>query len=105
MSTEKDPFESIDDTALAAVSGGAARVTARASSSNTELTAMLTQIGNSIKELASSKNSGSDPSQLMMMMMMMGGLGGGGGSAAAPAPAAAPTPIINVTTQGGRKGW
>ncbi len=104
MPTEKDPFESLDVAALADISGGAARVTARTGAASSNLTTMLTQIGTSIKELAASKNTGGDSSQLMMMMMLMGGLGGGGG-AAAPAPAPPPAPIINVSTQTGRKGW
>jgi len=111
MPDNKDPFVSIDDAELANVAGGAARVTARASGSNDQLTAMLTQIGSSIKDLAASKSTGSDPMQMMMMMMMMGGMGGGGGAAAA-APAPAPqAPVINVSSDvaggggRGRKGW
>ena len=98
----QDPFMSIDATQLANVSGGAARVTAKGGAANSELTAMLTSIGNSIKELAASKgSSGQDPMQMMMMMMMMGGMGGGGGSAA-PAPAAPPpAPQVNVSIRRG----
>jgi len=96
----QDPFMSIDSEQLANVAGGAARVTARASGANTELTAMLTSIGDSIKDLASSKSSsGQDPMQ-MMMMMMMGGMGGGGGSAPPPA-APPPAPQINVSVKRG----
>jgi len=94
-----DPFKSIDSADLANVAGGAARVTARGGAASAELTSMLTQIGDSIKSLASQNNSGGgDMMQMMMMMMMMGG--GGGGSAAAAAPAAAPPqqPVINVST-------
>jgi len=99
----QDPFMSIDSEQLANVAGGAARVTARASGANSELTAMLTSIGDSIKDLASAKSSsGSDPMQMMMMMMMMGGMGGGGGSAAPAAAPAAPTPPqINVSVKRG----
>jgi hypothetical protein len=97
----QDPFMSIDSEQLANVAGGAARVTARSSGANSELTAMLTSIGDSIKDLASSKGStGQDPMQMMMMMMMMGGMGGGG--SAAPAPAAPPpVPQINVSVKRG----
>jgi len=97
----QDPFMSIDSAQLANVAGGAARVTARSSGANSELTAMLTSIGDSIKDLASSKgSSGQDPMQMMMMMMMMGGMGGGG--SAAPAPAAPPpVPQINVSVKRG----
>jgi hypothetical protein len=99
----QDPFMSIDSEQLANVAGGAARVTARASGNNSELTAMLTSIGDSIKDLASSKgSSGQDPMQMMMMMMMMGGMGGGGGSAApAAAPTPPPAPVINVSVKRG----
>jgi hypothetical protein len=104
-SKDLDPFQSIDPGALAGVSGGASRVTARSSSSNDQLTAMMTQITDSIKALATNNNQ-SDPMQMMMMMMMMsGGMGGGGGAAAAP-PAAAPpqAPVINITTSVKRNG-
>jgi len=116
MST-KNEFEAIDPTALETVAGGAARVSG-GGSSNDQLTAMLTQITSSIKDLAASKNTGTDPMTMMLMMMMMGGMGGGGGGggyAAAPFGAAGP-PVINVDTGvsggggggcGGRgkKGW
>jgi hypothetical protein len=116
MPTPKDPFVSIDHAALAKVGGGASRVTARSGGSNDQLTAMLTQITQSIQALAGQKNQ-SDPSQMLMMMMMMGGMGGGGGSGSVAAPAAAPPPTINVSTGvggwggggggggGGNKGW
>jgi hypothetical protein len=98
----QDPFMSIDSEQLANVAGGAARVTARASGANSELTAMLTSIGDSIKDLASAKSSsGQDPMQMMMMMMMMGGMGGGGGGAPAPAAAPPPPPQINVSVKRG----
>ena len=105
MSTKKpenDPFMSIDPTKLEAVSGGAARVTARSSGANDEILQMLTSIGDSIKTLASSNNnnSGGDMMQMMMMMMMMGGGGGGGASAAAAPPQPQPqqVPVINIST-------
>ena len=103
----RDPFQSIDPTDLAKVGGGASRVTAR-SSSNDQLTQMLTQITQSIQAL-SQNNSQSDPMQMMMMMMMMGGGMGGGGGAVASAPppvAAAPqAPVINITTTVRHHGW
>ncbi|HEY6175746.1 MAG TPA: hypothetical protein VIX73_14905 [Kofleriaceae bacterium] len=105
--THRDPFTSIDPTELSKVGGGASRVTARSNSANDQLTAMLTQITNSIQQLASNNNQ-SDPMQMMLMMMMMGGMGGGGGGgvAAAPAPAAPPpAPVINITTTVKRHGW
>ncbi|CAN5813992.1 hypothetical protein BH11MYX3_BH11MYX3_46580 [soil metagenome] len=97
---QPNPFMTIDSEQLAKVAGGAARITARASGANSELTAMLTSIGDSIKSLAANPgSSGSDPMQMMMMMMMMGGMGGGGGGGA-PAAAAAPPPppTINIST-------
>jgi hypothetical protein len=105
MPTPKDPFQSIDAAQLATVGGGASRVTTRTNSSNDQLTALMSQITDSIKALATNNNQ-SDPMQMMMMMMMMGGMGGGGGGAAAPAPApAAPAPVINITTSVKRHGW
>lgn len=106
-------FASIDPTQLEQVAGGAARGSSAGGSS--ELTAMLTQITSSIKDLSSqNSNSGSDPMQMMLMMMMMGGMGGGGGGVVAAAPAA--QPVINVDTsvagggricmpKRGKKGW
>jgi hypothetical protein len=86
---KKPTFTSIDAASLTKVSGGAARVAATSKSSDldSQLQLMLSSIGDSIKEVASSKNNSSDQMMPMMMMMMMGG--GGGGSAA---PAAAPPP-------------
>jgi hypothetical protein len=89
----EDTFASIDPAELAAVSGGTG------SSSNDQLTAMISSISDSIKSLIAnqSNNSGGDTMQMMMMMMMMGGMGGGGGAVqyAAPAPQ---QPVINVDT-------
>lgn len=116
MSTPKtetpEAFESVETEQLATVAGGASRVSGRSSGGDAELTAMLTQIGNSIKDLAAAKNtnSGGDTMQLMMMMLMMGG--GGGGGAAIAAPAAVAPPVVNVSTgvsgggcRRGKKGW
>jgi hypothetical protein len=105
MSNTTSAFASIDSAALETVAGGASR-----SSSNDQLTQMLTGITSSIKDLASQKDSGQDPMQMMLMMMMMGGMGGGGGATVAAPVAAAPSapPVINVTTAvrgGGKKGW
>jgi len=102
----RDPFTTIDPNALADVAGGASRVTARSNSSNDQLTAMMTQITDSIKSLAQNNNQ-NDPMQMLMMMMMMGGMGGGGGGAVAPAPAPQPqqAPVINITTSVKRNGW
>jgi hypothetical protein len=95
-----DPFMSIDSKDLANVAGGAARVTARGGT-DPQLTAMLTQIGDSIKSLASAKSDDGGMSQMMMMMMMMGGGGGGGGAAPAPQPAPQQLPVINITNRHG----
>jgi hypothetical protein len=103
--TQGDPFTTIDPDALANVAGGASRVTARNNSSNDQLTAMMTQITDSIKSLAQNNNQ-NDPMQMLMMMMMMGGMGGGGGGAVAAPPAPAPPqpPVINITTTVKRNG-
>lgn len=105
--TPVDAFATINPDQLNEVAGGASR---SSSGSNSELTAMLTQISSSIKDLASqNNNSGGDTMQMMLMMMMMGG--GGGGGAVAAAPAAQTPPVINVDTsvlggcRRGKKGW
>jgi hypothetical protein len=108
MPQDQDPFLSIDLNDLSKIAGGASRVTARSGGGgNDQLTLMMTQITDSIKQLATSQSSGSDPMQMMMMMMMMGGMGGGGGggAVAAPAPAPAPAPVINISTTVKRHGW
>ena len=111
MSTEPtNEFAPIDSADLETVAGGATRSSSKGG--DAELTAMLTGITSSIKDLANQKNQGTDPMQLMLMMMVMGGFGGGGGAVAAPI-AAAPTPVINVDTavagggcrRRGKKGW
>jgi len=107
MSNHKDPFESIDEQELTAVSGGAARVATVSGSSgaNDQLLTMLTQIGESIKDLARNNNGGSDQmTQMMMMMMMMGGFGGGGGGGYAAPVAAQPPTYVQVSSGGGRGG-
>ena len=101
--TNHDPFTSIDTESLAQVSGGAARVASGSSGSdvNDQLMMMLTDISNSIKDLANNNNGGMDQmTQMMMMMMMMGGLGGGGAAVAAPQP-----PQYIDVNAGGHKGW
>jgi len=106
--SESTELVSIAAEQLAAVAGGATRAK---SSGDAAVTAMLTQIGNSIKDLAAQKtNGGGDTMTLMMMMLMMGGGGGGGGVAA---PAAVAPPVINVDSavtgggcrRRGKKGW
>ena len=108
MPQPDDQFEPIENATLDHVAGGA--------KGNSEVTAALSAIQGSLKDLGGSKNSGSDPMQMMLMMMMMGGLGGGGGGVAA-APAAATAPVINIDTsvvggggghmvrRRGKKGW
>ncbi|HET7502385.1 MAG TPA: hypothetical protein VFK02_15305 [Kofleriaceae bacterium] len=98
MPSSKHLFHSIASNDLTRVAGGASRVTSRSSSSNDQLTTMLTQITSSIKDLGSNKNQ-SDPTTMMMMMMMMGGGGGGGGAVAAPPPPPPPAaPVVNIST-------
>ena len=93
----KDPFATIDPAQLNKVAGGASRVSSRTGGNNDQLMTMLTQVTDSIKDLAKNQSSGGmDPMMMMMMMMMMGG-GGGGGAAPVAAPAPQP-PVINVST-------
>jgi len=101
MKTNKT-FPSIDRRELAVVNGGAARSAGGGSKDlDSKLTMMLSQIGDSIKDVANNKNSSSDQMMpMMMMMMMMGGGGSSGGAVAAPPPpppAPAPTYVrVNV---------
>lgn len=106
---ESTELVSIDSEQLATVAGGATR---SSGSADSEVTAMLTQIGNSIKDLAAQKNTGGSDTMTMMMMMLM--MGGGGGGGAVAAPAAITPPVINVDTgvsggggcrRRGKKGW
>lgn len=101
-----DPMQTIDRDELALVAGGT-RVTAR-SGSDDQLTLMLTQITDSIKDLATSRNQ-TDPTQMLLLMMMMGGMGGGGGGGVVSGGAVAGSPpVINVDTSvlgGGPRGF
>ena len=102
MSSKQAPtFASIDPADLETVSGGASRVSSRASGNDAQLTAMLTGITDSIKGLANQKSGGMDPMMMMMMMMMMGGGGGGAAPAAAAPPPMTPPPlpVINVSVK------
>jgi len=102
MSSKQAPsFASIDPKDLEQVSGGSSRVSSRAGGDDTQLTAMLTGITDSIKGLAGQKSTGMDPMMMMMMMMMGGGGGGGAAPAAAAAPVAPPLPVINVSVKRG----
>ncbi|HWO26097.1 MAG TPA: hypothetical protein VNO30_45535 [Kofleriaceae bacterium] len=99
----QDPFATIDLNQLDKVAGGASRVSARTGGSNDQLMTMLTQVTDSIKDLAKNQSSGGmDPMMMMMMMMMMGG-GGGGGAAPAAAPQPAQPPVINISTSSRRR--
>jgi hypothetical protein len=95
----KTSFVLINPLELDRVSGGAARVAATGSSdSDTQLQLMMTQLSDSIKDVANNQNNSSNNKMLPMMMMMMGG-GGGGGAAPAPAPAPAPN-VVRVNVRG-----
>jgi hypothetical protein len=70
------PLQSIDPTALATVSGGAAR--ASSGGDNSEVMTALTGVLESLNSLAGQqKQSGFGPNEMMMFMMMLGGGGGG----------------------------
>jgi hypothetical protein len=103
MPKTESAFEAIDPNKLEIVAGGAAR-----SSKNDDITAALSSITSSLKDLSASKNQGMDPMNMILIMMMMGGFGGGGGGGGVVAGAgvAAP-PVINVDTAmaGGGGGW
>ncbi|MEO8704643.1 MAG: hypothetical protein ABI867_31600 [Kofleriaceae bacterium] len=88
---QPEPFQTIDPTNLAQVSGGTV------SSGNSEVMAALTGVLDSIKGLAANQNQGGmDPTMMMMMMMMMGG----GGQSAAPAQVVAANPYAGYTVDG-----
>jgi len=114
---KQDPFAPIMPEDLETVAGGARSTR----TSDADVTAMLTQITSSIKDLAN-KNNQTDPMQMMLIMMLMMGGGGGGGGGVVPAAgygAAGAMPVINVDTSlsggggfgvpicrgKGKKGW
>lgn len=103
MSTKpSNEFEAIALEALTKVAGGAAR----SSKGDSEITAMLSSITSSIKDLGSKNNQSMDPMQMILIMMMMGGMGGGGGGGVIAAPGVASPPVINVDTGvSGGGGW
>ena len=89
MKNRKSSFTLIARDQLSRVNGGSARVSASSQNSdvNAQLQLMLTQIGDSIKDIGKNQNNSSDQMMpMMMMMMMMGGGSSGGGAAAAPPP-------------------
>jgi hypothetical protein len=88
--SKKTKLESIDRQALTKVHGGAARVAATGKSDDidSKLTTMLSQIGDSIKDVAKPQQDNGMTTMMMMMMMM----GGGGGGGQPPAQAAPPPP-------------
>lgn len=114
MSNQNDPFTSIAAEDLNTIAGGTARVASgggSTSGSDSALLTMITEIGNSIKDLASNNGGGGDSMMQMMMMMMMMGGGGGGGSSGGYAGAAAQPTYVQVSASGGGgggcgcKGW
>lgn len=67
-----DPFQTIDPTALAQVSGGAG-----ASTDNEAVMTALDSILDSIKSISSNQNQGGfGPTEMMMFMMMLQGRSG-----------------------------
>lgn len=67
-----DPFQTIDPTALAQVSGGAG-----ASTDNEAVMTALDSILDSIKSISSNQNQGGfGPTEMMMFMMMLQGRNG-----------------------------
>ena len=89
----KNKFKSIARNHLSDVIGGVTRAAgASTSDQSTQMQMMLSQIGDSIKSLASNQNNSSSSMMPMMMMMMMGGGSQGGGSAQAAPPPPPPAP-------------
>jgi hypothetical protein len=107
----KQEFESIDPSSLEKVAGGASRTS---KGGDSEVSAALSSIQDSLKSLGSQQNQGMDPMQMILIMMMMGGFGGGGGGGGYAVGAGHTPPVINVDTgvtggggcrRGGKKGW
>ena len=65
---QSEELQTIDPTSLAQVSGGAT-----SSNGNSEVTAALTSVMESINSLKNQSSGGMDPMTMIMMMMMMGG--------------------------------
>jgi hypothetical protein len=102
----KNKLKSIARHQLSDVLGGVTRAAGTSSTDQTQqLQMMMSQIGDSIKSLASNQNNSSS-SMMMPMMMMMMGQGGGGGSAqvaqaAPPPPPPAPAgTMVKVNVHG-----
>jgi len=98
----KTPFASIERHQLEHVSGGAARVAAKSGQTDQQLQLMISQLGESIKEVANSKNNSSNDMMMPLLFMMMSGGGSGGGSAPPPPPPAAPVAPTYVRVRVGR---
>ena len=100
----KNKFTSIARQQLSDVIGGVTRAAGASSTDqNTQLQMMMSQIGDSIKSLASNQNNNSS-SMMMPMMMMMMGQGGGGSAQASAAPPPPPPPpagtMVKVNVRG-----
>ena len=92
-------MKTITTLALSHVNGG---------TKSSDLTTALTSIQSSIKDVATSKNSGGLDSTTMLMLAMTMGQKNNGPTVVAGAPAAAPVvaggPIVNISTRV-RRGW
>jgi hypothetical protein len=101
----KNKFSSIARHQLTDVIGGVTRAAGASSTDQTQqLQMMMSQIGDSIKSLASNQNNSSSSSMMMPMMMMMMGQGGGGSAQVASAPPPPPPPpagtMVKVNVRG-----
>jgi len=100
----KNKFMSIARHQLSDVTGGVTRAAGTSATDQTQqLQMMMSQIGDSIKSLASNQNNNSS-SMMMPMMMMMMGQGGGGSAQASAAPPPPPPPpagtMVKVNVRG-----
>ena len=91
----KTPFILINALELDRVSGGAARVAATSTDTDTQMQLMMTQLSDSIKDVANNQNNSSSQMMLPMMMMMMGNR-----QSSAPAPAPPEVAVGGVTPDG-----
>lgn len=97
MSTNpKDPFATIDPTALETVVGGR-RSASSSSSRNDQIMDALDSLENAIRDLGRNQNAGPDPMSQMLPFLMLSMMN---------QQPAAPAPAPTVVCQGkGKKGW
>jgi hypothetical protein len=95
--TKPDDLMTIDENDLATVSGGRRTASAKDSSADAAILAMLDDIGDALKDLGSSKSSSGGLGDLLPLLLLTGMMGPGGGGAGAPPPPP-PAPVAPAPT-------